>query len=471
MAQDTVQRMGMDTATLTGADKAVHDWIADHFGVAPLTFCRQMRWRMAWEADVAVDREVRTVLVRGSRGDDYVGPMTMRQEASVHDVLERHGVPAPRVYGVIDEPLAIVMEKIPGGINSELIADPKERSKVRREFIEALVTLHNIPVAEFGEFGLKVGKDPKESAFTLYQSSIDIVREKLTYPVGYVEFAASWLERKNPVGRQRVGFVTGDAGQFMYDGDRLTGLIDFEVAYVGDPAAEFAGMRLRDTTEPLGSISELCDYYETLTGDRISKALIEYHSAGFAATNSMLMWPLIFDPAADLDLLSYLQFTIATSRWGLSGIAEFEGIKPENPPEPVASAIAFPALAPHHSRWISAIKTDDGTARYQLDSAADMSKYLERVNLYGSSVLVADLEDARLLTGEQVTTREQADAAVDAYVRRAGPEDDAKLIRHFHRWLYRQNFLLKGCGHQSYLTETNLQYIPPRAADGTGSMG
>src|SRR5690606_11469472 len=145
MADDTVQRLGMDTATLTGADRVVHDWIANHFGAAPLTFCRQMRWRTAWEAEVPVAGEVRTVLVRGSRGDAYTGPMTMRQEAGVHDIMERHGVPAPRVYGVIDEPLAIVMEKLPGGINSELIADPAARAKVREEFIEALVKLHAIP--------------------------------------------------------------------------------------------------------------------------------------------------------------------------------------------------------------------------------------------------------------------------------------------------------------------------------------
>jgi len=465
MADDTVQRLGMDTATLTGADRVVHDWIANHFGAAPLTFCRQMRWRTAWEAEVPVAGEVRTVLVRGSRGDAYTGPMTMRQEAGVHDIMERHGVPAPRVYGVIDEPLAIVMEKLPGGINSELIADPAARAKVREEFIEALVKLHAIPPGEFAAIGLPVGATPRESAFTLYKLSIDIVRDKLKYPVGFVEFAARWLERNNPEGRERVGFVTGDAGQFMYDGDRLTGLIDFEVAYVGDPAAEFAGMRLRDTTEPLGDISALCDYYESLTGDRISKALIEYHSAGFAATNSMLMWPLMFDPTPDLDYLSYLQFTIATSRWGLSGMAEFAGIRPEDPPAPVESPTAFPVAAPHVRRWIGAIDAADGTARYQLDAAADMARYLDRVNRYGASVLAADLEDARRLTGEAVTTREQADRAVDAWVRRAGPEQDGALIRHFHRWLWRQNFLLKGCGHQSYLTETSLQYIAPRAAD------
>ena len=224
-------------------------------------------------------------------------------------------------------------------------------------------------------------------------------------------------------------------------------------------------MRLRDTTEPLGSISDLCDYYESLTGDRISKALIEYHSAGFAATNSMLMWPLMFDPTPDLDYLSYLQFTIATSRWGLSGMAEFAGIKPEDPPEPLESPVAFPVAAPHLRRWIGAVGAEDGTTRYQLGAAADMAHYLDRVNRFGASVLAADLEDARLLTGQAVATREQADAAVDAYVRRVGPEQDATLIRHFHRWLWRQNFLLKGCGHQSYLTETSLQYIAPRPAD------
>lgn len=103
----------------------------------------------------------------------------------------------------------------------------------------------------------------------------------------------------------------------MYDEGGFTGIFDFEVGYVGDPAAEFAGMRLRNGTEPLGDISKLADHYEELTGDRIPQKVIAYHSAGFAGTNGMLCWPLVFDPEPQQDFIAYLHFSIATARWCL----------------------------------------------------------------------------------------------------------------------------------------------------------
>ncbi|MFA7553900.1 MAG: phosphotransferase [Spongiibacteraceae bacterium] len=468
MSQLEIDRTHVDKNTMNTADQVVYDWLTQHFGCEPVGFFRQMRWRAAWEADVYIDGSIKTVLVRGSRGDGYIGPITMRQEAKIHDVLEKYGVPAPRVYGVIDEPLAIVMEKIPGGINSELAPSESIRQSLRRQFIEALAKLRQIPVEEFSEFGMSIPNNSDEAAINLYHRCIDIARKQLIdigQPVAFVEFAARWLENNRPAGRDRIGFVTADSGQFMFDDDTLTGLIDFEVSYVGDPAAEFAGMRLRNTTEPLGNISALCDYYEELTGDLISKAAIEYHSAGFASTNSMLMWPLMFEPAPEHDLLAYMQFTIATSRWGLSGIAEFEGVKPQDPPEPLASNVTFTSAPMHLQRTLENFDTADENQRYQLDSSAALAMYLARCNRYGASILAADLEDASQLTGQSLKTREQAEAAVDAWVRKAGPEQNPVLIKYFHRWLYRKNFLLKGCGSQSYLTESILQPIASRPAD------
>ena len=265
MATDTLTRLKLDTSALSDLDQRVFDWLTGHFGAAPSSFYRQLRWRTGWEADVAVDGQTRTVLVRGNRGDDYQGPITMHQEGGIHHIMERHGVPAPHVYGMIDDPLSIVMERMPGGINSELAESDAAKWKIRSEFIQALVKLHAIPVEEFGELGMKVPRAPRDIAFNLYGQCIDILRDKMkNHPFGLTEFFARWLERNIPTDRVRPGYVTGDAGQFLYDGDRFVGLIDFEVSYIGDPAAEFSGMRVRDTTEPLGDISKLCDLYESL---------------------------------------------------------------------------------------------------------------------------------------------------------------------------------------------------------------
>ena len=456
----------LDLNALSGLDLQVFAWLTHHFGAAPSALNRQLRWRVGWEADVLVDGQPKTVLVRMNRGDDFVGPLTMHQEAAVHGVMERHGVAAPHVHGVIDAPLAIVMDLLPGGINTGLIASETTRKKIRTAFIETLARLHAIPIEEFGRIGLKLPTTPREIAFGLYGACIDIVRQKMAgRPFGLVEFFARWLERNVPLDRTRAGFVTADAGQFLYAGDAFTGLIDFEVAYVGDPAAEFGGMRLRDTTEPLGNISALCDHYETLTGDRISKRVIEFHTAGFASTNSMLMWPMMFEPELQNDYVAYLHFCVATSRWGLGAMAEFAGVTLAPVPEPISNCATFEAAPALLVAQLRSLATDPPAHNQRLDSATVLATYLERCQRFGASVLAADLDAAADLLGHRPATSAAADTAIYDLCRTAGPDSDPALIRYFHGWLQRQNFLLIGCGSQAYLCQTTLQPIPPRPAD------
>lgn len=461
MGTDTIARMVLEAATLSEVDRPVYEWLRERFGCEPQNFCRQLRWRTSWEADVEIDGKLQGILVRGARGKSARYPMTLHQEAQVHHVMERHGVLAPKVYGMIEDPVAIVMERLPGTINSALIADPVARTKVRYEFIAALAKLHAIPVTEFAATGLTVPANARETALSLYAPCIKIARDAFVdRPFALTEFYARWLERNAPEDRGRSGFVTADAGQFLYDGDRFTGLIDFEVSYIGDPAAEFAGMRLRDTTEPLGDISALRRYYATLTGDEIPHRAIAYHSAGFAGTNSMLMWPMMFEPEVQNDYVAYLQFCVATSRWGLQGIAESIGVVLDRVPDPEpALSVPYEAAPRQLINMLNSWETDSTELRFHLDTAAVLGTYLERCAIYGSSILVADLADATALTGKGVATRLEADAAVDDFVRSAGPEQDAVLVAFFNCWLSRQNFLLKGCGSQAYLTETTLQPI------------
>jgi len=461
MADDTIARLALDPADLGGDDKQVFDWLGSHFECRPRNFCRQLRWRTSWEADVEIDGKSRGVLVRGSRGETAAYPLTLRAEAQVHNVMEKHGVLAPKVFGMIDDPLAIVMERLPGTINTANISDATKRTKVRREFIDVLARLHAIAPDEFAVTGLAIPSDAREIALSLYRPCIAIARKAFSQrPFPLIEFYARWLERHAPRTRNKSAFITGDAGQFLYDDDRLTGLIDFEVAYIGDPAAEFAGMRLRDTSEPLGDLSDLRDYYEQLTGEDIPTSAIAYHTAGFSSITGLLMWPMVFAPEPQHDLVAHLQFCVGTGRWTLQGMAETMGLALEPVPSPAAnSVIPFDTAPAHLGAMLGDWETGDAALRYKLDNAGVLAQYLARCGEYGASILQADLADAEELTGKKVATRQSADEAVHAFVTEAGPDDDARLLRFFNRWLSRQAFLLKGCGSQDFLIETDLQAI------------
>src|SRR3546814_3078131 len=79
-----------------------------------------------------------------------------------------------------------------------------------------------------------------------------------TGPQPLVEFAIGWLKRNVPKHRTRPSFAHFDAGQFLFVDGRITGLYDFEFSMIGDPFADLATMRMRDSYEPTGdSIANL----------------------------------------------------------------------------------------------------------------------------------------------------------------------------------------------------------------------
>ena len=78
-----------------------------------VTFERQERWRAAWFADLSHDGSVNHYYVRGHRGGNFRAMITLQQEADVNRVLRKHGVPVPKVHGMIDDPPAIVMDRRP----------------------------------------------------------------------------------------------------------------------------------------------------------------------------------------------------------------------------------------------------------------------------------------------------------------------------------------------------------------------
>src|SRR3546814_21184721 len=76
---------------------------------------------------------------------------------------------------------------------------------------------------------------------------------------------------------------------------------------------------------------------------------------------------------------------------------------------------------------------------------------MSRCNDYGQDILARDLAEASALVGHRLDDKDEAQAAVQAYVRTASPQEDGRLAQHFHNWLRRQEFLLRDCGQASFL--------------------
>lgn len=448
--------------TNSETDRKVIAWLEANLG-AVTRFAPHARWRAGWDAEVGQGGKPLALYIRGPRGENYTSPISMTQEAAIHRAYLANGIPAPRAIGLIDDPEALVLERIPGTIDTGTIPDAVAQRKVREEFIEIVARLHRLPLEHFSEVGLDVPVGADAVSRGLYAASEAIFDRLIGRPWPLMRFVAGWLRRNVPQDRTRAAFINADAGQFMFVGNRVTGLIDFEMSAFGDPAAELAGMRLRDSSEPLGDLAALYDHYEKLSGDRITKRLIEYHTAGFCGVNGFMLWPLAFTSTPEQDYAAYLNFAVATSRWCVTAMAAHDGVQLTEPLTPVASAMGFAQAGHHLVRQIAGLSAgSDPASAYARDSAAALAYYQQRWLTYGADVLAADIADTEALIGCRLSGQDEMMARLEAFVLQAGAEDDARLIQHFHSWLRRQDFLLTGCGIAAYNVGLDLQVIPER---------
>src|ERR1700728_624882 len=150
------------------ADEKVSGWLERELGGTVVLIERQERWRAAWFVDVLREGSVRRYYVRGSRGGNFRELISLRQEADVNRVLRAHGVPVPGVYGMIDDPPAIVMDRLPGRVNLATADDDGERDAILDQYIESMRRMHEINVKEFEAIGLPVPDDNRGAALNLY---------------------------------------------------------------------------------------------------------------------------------------------------------------------------------------------------------------------------------------------------------------------------------------------------------------
>ena len=143
-------------------------------------------------------------------------------------------------------------------------------------------------------------------------------------------------------------------------------------------------------------------------------------------------------------------------------MAEFEGLALAEPPTPESRGTGFAQAGLHLVRQIGGLPAPDPVAQYSRDSAAALAHYQQRWLTYGADVLEADLADTEALIGFRPSGQEDMMAKLEAFVLQAGPDQDARLIQHFHNWLRRQDFLLTGCGIAAYNVGLDLQPIPAR---------
>jgi aminoglycoside phosphotransferase (APT) family kinase protein len=390
---------------------------------------RQVRWRPAWFVDVQTPRGPLHLHLRGDREGDVAIFPELKREADVIEVLGRHGIAVPRIHGYCTEPPCIVMDALPGTRDVSQAASDAERRAIAREYIAQVAAMHALPLDGFAAKGLQVPQGAEAIALVGLEAYLPLYQRTRSRPEPMLEFVIGWLRRNVPRQRTRAAFIQFDSGQFLFDDGKLTGLYDFEFSMIGDPMVDLATMRMRDSIEPLGDdMRALFRHYESCAGEAIDDAVVEYHTLMFATLGAMQFTGTVGRPTPGDPHDVYLEFDLALRQVMLHSMSTLTG-----QPLPVVAPLSEhpgdnAATLAKLADTIARIQTEVPLEAARKDSAAKLIEWMSRADALGGEVCRHDLDDISTLLGQRFNDMPQAEAALEAFVQRAGPDDDLRLF-------------------------------------------
>lgn len=429
--------------------KRAFGWIEEELGGTIVRAERQPRWRPAWFLDLERGGETLPLYFRGDRGEADHGVYALEHEMKVLKVLEQNEIPVPHVHGFCPEPRGIVMERCPGRSNLANARDDAEREAVLDDYIELLAKMHAIDTSHFEKVGLERPDTPQSLGLGDFDVWERGYRRHKQRPEPLIEFVIGWVRRNVPHDREKVSFLCADAGQFLFDEGRVTAILDLELACLGDPAADLAGMRCRDLSEPLGDLSRAVRHYESITGELVDRSVIDFHTVRFSIVTPLAVAHLVAKPPPGLDFVQYLAWYLVYGRAPIDVIAREMGL--DLSPVELAGAEptryspghdALKGMLEGHAKTAAEDSPDDEFAAYRFDAAQRVAEYLRRADRMGPALEADDLDDVAELLGHRPDTWSRADEELEELVHEADPNLDEPLVAYFHKRMLRQEALI-----------------------------
>jgi len=170
----------------------------------------------------------------------------LEAEFKVIAALEGSNVPAPRALWLdadgsgLGAP-TVIMERVTGvtDILALRAPEPAERNKaIALEFADAAAKLHSVDVRELDFLGNPTRETAAAEQVVIWEAQF--LKHRME-PHPAIAFAFEWLKTHTPVA-ERISLIHGDYrfGNFLFEDERITALLDWEMAHLGDPAEDIA---------------------------------------------------------------------------------------------------------------------------------------------------------------------------------------------------------------------------------------
>ena len=315
-----------------------------------------------------------------------------------------------------------------------------DRWQAMLHYMDHLAGMHRIPVEKFAHIrGMGAPGTASDIALKAtermyrYGAASGIIDAPL-------EFLQSWLRRNVPEHRTTPRFITGDAGQFMAAGTEVAGLLDFEIATIGDTHWDLACFRGRHPYEDMGDIPALYRRYAEASGEEVDLRVVGYHTVNFMQLSSIAA-------------LTFMDPETIGANW-IEGVFEYcsitrRGLEADRrAPGPEARLRPAPCQSPRSSASedaglrklvvdVGRLPTSTAFAPWERDLLGAIPSFLLNHARFRDWFERESAADVGQLTGRTYPDLAAADADAMEIIASGDPGRDEELARIMHRRVLR----------------------------------
>jgi aminoglycoside phosphotransferase (APT) family kinase protein len=200
-------------------------------------------------------------------------------EAEIFTRLRVADVPVPDVIAIHPSQDAMLMTRQPGSAGYAAISDPDRSAAVARDFMACLARIHHVDPAEGAFASLGPVLSAREHLGRFLESWASSYRRGSPEPDPVLEFGLRWLRSARPSVDRPARLVQGDTGpgNFLFEGESVTAVLDWELAHFGDPQEDLGWLSMRAAQEPMPDFPALLAFYAERAGTSLDLPAIRYY--------------------------------------------------------------------------------------------------------------------------------------------------------------------------------------------------
>jgi aminoglycoside phosphotransferase (APT) family kinase protein len=318
-----------------------------------------------------------------------VEPYTLRREADVYRAIADAGLLAPRLLGEHPDLPAILTERAPGIAEYRRLRDPATRQAIAEQFMAQLARLHRMDVSGLrlagGGQGARIIDHTRAELAIWHAMYNESIRTD-----SLIELALQWLVDNMPDPSGPVVLAHGDAGpgNFLFEDGRLTAVIDWELAHLGDPMEDIAWLSMRCVMEPVPDFPAALRAYVGAGGFPIDRQRVLYHRVLVSTRVVIIRHRNVTGEPAHAIVSEALN-----RRLLVEALSEASGVAIDIPPPVDSPPTPRDALFERvlgDLRDVVVARSTDPRVVAAAKNAAKVVKYLQAHDRYGAAIADAD---------------------------------------------------------------------------------